>query len=108
LVDNLRPRGYKIKSCTQEHSFVPQLWKKFAGADVLIFLDVELLTIAQRQNRTRWPAHRLELQRQRLAHARAHCDFYLKTDTLSREEVADAVDAFLQTQAARSARQDGD
>ena len=42
LVSNLRPVGYNIKSCVQEHSLTPQLWKKFSRADILIFLDVDI------------------------------------------------------------------
>ena len=95
LVNNLRPRGYHIKSCVQEHSFVPDLWKRFSKADVLVFLDAELQTIAQRQDRSDWTQLRLDGQRQRLAHARVHCDLYLRTDLLTREQVAEAVASFL-------------
>ena len=97
LVDNLRPRGYEIRSCVQEHSFTPDLWKRFSKADVLVFLDAELPTIAARQRRSDWTQDRLDKQRHRLAHARAHCDFYLATDHLAREEVADQVEAFLRS-----------
>lgn len=95
LVANLRPQGYNIKVCAQEHSFVPDLWKKFSQADILIFLDAELPTIARRQNRTDWTQQRLDTQQHRLEHARAHCDLYLKTDTLTRESVAQVVKTFL-------------
>ena len=95
LVNNLRPRGYNIKSCVQEHSFTPQLWLKFSKAEILVFLDAELSTIARRQNRSDWTQSRLDGQRRRLTHARAHCDLYLSTDNLTREQVADAVVAFL-------------
>jgi guanylate kinase len=96
LISNLSPKGYNIRSCAQEHSFAPQLWKKYCKAQVLIFLDAELPTIAKRQNRTDWTQARLNEQRRRLAHARAHCDFYLTTDNLTRQQVAEAVDVFLQ------------
>jgi guanylate kinase len=95
LVSNLSPKGYNIRPCVQEHSFVPQLWREFCGAEVLIFLDAELSTIARRQNRMDWTQARLDEQRRRLAHARAHCDFYLRTDELTRCQVAEAVEAFL-------------
>lgn len=95
LVANLRPKGYRIKACGQEHSYVPDLWKRLSRADILIFLDAELPTIAQRQGRTDWTAERLAEQRQRLEHARAHCDLYLPTDTLTREQVAGQVETFL-------------
>jgi hypothetical protein len=62
---------------------------------VLVYLDARLETIARRQNRTDWTLQRLEAQRVRLEDARAHCDFYLRTDDLTREEVAKRVAAFL-------------
>ena len=104
LVSNLRPKGYRIKACVQEHSFTPDLWKRFSRAEILVFLDARLHTIARRQSRSDWTSARLDAQRQRLAHARAHCDLYLPTDELTREEVASAVEAFLQERQATSAR----
>jgi len=95
LVGNLSPRGYNIRSCAQEHSCAPQLWKRFSKAEILIFLDAELPTIARRQQRSGWTQARLDEQRLRLAHARAHCDLYLPTDDLSRTQVADRVEKFL-------------
>lgn len=96
LVGNLRPRGYKIKACAQEHSFIPQLWAKLAKADILIFLDAALPTIARRQKRDDWTQAALDEQHQRLAHAHARCDLYLSTDSLTREQVAEQVERFLQ------------
>ena len=95
LVANLRPRGYDVRSCVQEHSYMPDLWRRFSKADVLIFLDAGLPTIAQRQQRSDWTQARLDVQQQRLAHARDQCDLYLATDVLTREEVAQTVEAFL-------------
>jgi guanylate kinase len=95
LVNNLRPKGYEIKSCVQEHSFAHDLWKRFSKADILIFLDAQLSTIVRRQNRSDWTQARLDAQRERLAHAREHCDYYLETDDLSKTEVADAVEVYL-------------
>ena len=95
LVGNLCSSGYNIRACAQEHSYVPQLWKGFSKADILIFLDAELSTIAQRQNCAGWTQARLDKQRLRLAHARTHCDFCLQTDNLSREQVAERVEGFL-------------
>jgi guanylate kinase len=96
LVANLRPQGYDIRSCVQEHSYMPDLWRRFSKAEVLIFLDAQLETIAHRQKRSDWTQDRLDVQQRRLAHARAHCDFYLATDDLRREEVAERVRMFLQ------------
>jgi shikimate kinase len=96
LVNNLSPKGYNIRSCAQEHSFVPQLWQRYCRAQVLVYLDAELPTITERQQRTDWTQRRLDKQRRRLAHARAHCDLYLPTDDLTRQQVAESVEAFLQ------------
>lgn len=95
LVDHLRSKGYNIRSCAQEHSYVAQLWQQFSRADVLIFLDADSATIARRQRRPDQTQVRLDVQRRRLSHARSHCDFYLRTDDLTGRQVADAVEAFL-------------
>jgi deoxyadenosine/deoxycytidine kinase len=97
LVNNLSPLGYNIHSCAQEHSFAPKMWQR-SNPEWLIFLDAELETIAERQKRGDWTQARLNEQRKRLAHARSHCDLYLKTDDLTRKQVADAVVAFLRQQ----------
>jgi hypothetical protein len=95
LMGNLRPKGYMIRNCAQEHSHVAQLWRKYCRADVLIYLDAGLETIGRRQGRSDWTQARLDEQHRRLADARRHCDFYLYTDELSREQVADRVEMFL-------------
>ena len=95
LVNQLRPKGYNIRSCAQEHSYVPQLWRTFSRADVLIYLDADPITIARRQQRSDPTRLHLDAQRQRLSHARSHCDLYVPTDDLTRQEVADVVEAFL-------------
>lgn len=95
LVTNLRPKGYEIRSCVQEHSYMPDLWKRFSKADVLIYLDAQLPTVARRQQRGDWTQERLDVQRERLAHARDHCDLYLATDSLTSGEVAECVEEFL-------------
>ena len=108
LVSNLRRLGYNIHSCAQEHSGFVKLWKVRCRADVLIHLDAELETNARRQKRTDWTTARLDAQRRRLADAREHCDLYLRTDDLTREQVAMAVDAFLRKQGITSDKGLGD
>jgi len=95
LVQNLHPRGFPIRACAQEHSTAPQLWRRRSRPRVLIYLDAELETISARQNRRDWTQDRLDQQRQRLKNARLHCDLYLRTDDLSREQVAGTVSSFL-------------
>ena len=95
LVNNLRPKGYNIRSCGQEHSYVHDFWRRNCHSELLVFLDAEALTLLRRQNRAEWPPALLERQRQRLAHARKHCDLYLQTDRLTCAEVAQMVEQFL-------------
>lgn len=88
--------GFAVYPCAQEHSYVPDLWQRRNPADVLIFLDARADTVAQRRN-TREPVDGwVAEQRQRLAHARQHCDLYLPTDDLRPNEVASAALHFLQ------------
>jgi len=62
---------------------------------VLVYLDAGVETIGRRQGRSDWTQGRLDEQHRRLANARQHCDLYLCTDDLSREQVADKVELFL-------------
>jgi len=68
---------------------------RYCRADVLVYLDADLNTISRRQNRSDWTQTRLHEQHRRLADARLHCDFYLPTDELTRDQVAARVEAFL-------------
>jgi len=71
------------------------LWSKYCRAEVLVYLDAGLETIGRRQGRSDWTPERLDEQRRRLADARQHCDLYVCTDDLSREQVAAKVESFL-------------
>lgn len=96
LVKRLRQGGYNIRSVAQEHSYVPDMWRRVSPTDILVYLDANLDTIAQRCQ-INWGQKRLEALNHRLRHARAHADFYLPTDGLLPEEVARQVKAFLDT-----------
>ena len=96
LIRNLAPRGYRIKHIAQEHSYVPHMWQRVTNPDILIFLDVSF----EESNRRRpmpWTEADYAEQQRRLRHAREHADFYLLTDGLSAEEVAERVLNFLET-----------
>jgi shikimate kinase len=110
LVVRLQRKRYNIRSCAQEHSHVSRLWKRYCRADVLVYLDADLDTISRRQNRSDWTQARLDEQHRRLADARLHCDFYLRTDEWTRGQVAARVEGFLREHGLIPARegQDGD
>lgn len=95
LVRALREAGYNARHVAQEHSYVPDMWRRIARPDVLIYLDVTYETARQRRE-IYWGPERLEEEAERLAHAREHCDLYIATDDLTEEEVQTRVLAFLE------------
>jgi dienelactone hydrolase len=96
LARTLKERGYKARTCAQEHSYVAYLWQ-LSKPDVLIYLDASLPTI-RRRRRVRWPQSLLDEEHHRLSHAREHCDLYVHTDGLTPEDVASRVVNFLRNQ----------
>jgi hypothetical protein len=88
LAAGLRLLGYDACSAAQDHSCVPDMWQRINPPDLLIYLDVTLAE-ARRRGRTGvgWDQTYLDQQRQRLRHARAHCDLYLPTDGLAEDQV---------------------
>jgi guanylate kinase len=90
LVGRLRASGYNARSCAQDHSYVPDMWRRIARPDFMIYLDARLETIARRRA-IDWGQERLDQLNARLAHARAHCDLYLATDEMEAEEVVERV-----------------
>jgi cytidylate kinase len=94
LVERLRPLGYNIRAVSQEHSYVPDMWRRVAHTDILIYLDATLETIAKRRD-INWGQDRLDALNTRLRHARAHADLYLPTDDLTADTVAQKVVVFL-------------
>ena len=96
LAHVLAARGYEVRQPAQEHSYVPDMWQKLTKPDVLIFLDVDVAAAAQRRPNTYGGPKRVAEQNKRLAHARAHCDFYVDTSSLTPEGVQEQVLAFLE------------
>ena len=77
LVSGLRDAGYDAHQCSQEHSDIPDMWRKFCRSDVLIYLDATIETIAPATG-YRLGGERAWLHLQaRLADARAHCDLLM-------------------------------
>lgn len=63
------------------------MWRRLANPDVLIYLDVTMTCAADREGLdapSSWWADEREV---RLAHARAHCDLYIDTTSLTPDEV---------------------
>ncbi len=105
LRQRLRAAGFDAASCAQEHSYVPDLWRRLNPPDVLIFLDAQPPTVARRRQTSEPVEEWLADERVRLAHARTHCDLYLPTDDLTPDQVEAAALAFLDAIGAQRLRQ---
>ena len=94
LQNNLIRLGYDAHAIAQEHSGVQSMWQRITNPDVLIFLDASRATICARLN-VNWEQSYIDEQQRRLTHAREHADFFLITDPLTREQVAERAIDFL-------------
>ncbi len=95
LTDRLRAAGYNARQIAQEHSEIPDMWRRLHPPDVLIYLDAADETLLRRR-----PSETLAVvlpkQRRRLAHARSHADLIVVTDELTPDEVFRRVVRFLE------------
>jgi hypothetical protein len=95
LIANLRGlAGIELRHIAQEHSYVQAMWERISHPDWLIFLDVTYPVSLQRKN-LNWTPEEYAEQQRRLAHAREHAHYYLLTDDMTPQQVAEAVIAFL-------------
>jgi deoxyadenosine/deoxycytidine kinase len=95
LVNGLQAHGYRARQVSQEHSYVPDMWRRITMPDILIYLDASLETIRGRRRDDEWPEWLRGLQVERLSFARNHCDLKIMTDRLAPEEVLQNALAFL-------------
>lgn len=96
LQNNLIRLGYDAHAISQEHSGVQYMWQRITNPDVLIFLDASLATICERLQ-VNWEQSYIDEQQRRLNHAREHTHFFLATDMLTRDQVAEQVIEFLKS-----------
>ena len=96
LSQTLKSLGIDTRQPAQEHSYVPDMWRRVSRPDILIYLDVDYVNATRRRPHLGGGLPRLHVQQERLIHARQHCDFYLDTSALSPDEVQERVIAFLQ------------
>jgi hypothetical protein len=87
LARRLRADGYEVKEIRQEHSGVPDMWRRLTNPTVLIYLDVSLDVAAARERLARPSSWWVDERVLRLAHAREHCDLYIDTSSLTPDQV---------------------
>lgn len=99
LVAGLKHRGYLIRHIAQEHSYVPDMWKRITNPDLLVYLDVSYEnTIIRRK--LDWTFAEYSEQLRRLRHARQNANFYVDTNAMLLEDVIQSVDCFIQSRMA--------
>ena len=94
LILALRQRGISAKHIAQEHSYVPDMWKRLTNPDVLIYLDVSYPLTLKRRNLS-WSEEEYKEQLSRLEHAKVNASLYINTDNLTIDEVLDKALNFL-------------
>ncbi len=94
LAQRLRALGYDANVVSQEHSYVPTLWRQ-SSPDVLVYLDASLPVIRKRRH-IDWGEGYLAEEHARLADARGACHLYVKTDALNEDQVFRRVRRFLE------------
>jgi deoxyadenosine/deoxycytidine kinase len=101
VVSGLKSHGYQIRHIAQEHSYVPDMWRRLTNPDILIYLDVSYEnTIVRRK--LDWTYEEYSEQLYRLRHARQHADLYIDTNPLLLDDVLKSVELFIQTVASSS------
>jgi GTPase SAR1 family protein len=90
LIRGLKSRGYSPRHIAQEHSYVPDMWKRISSPDILIYLDVSYSVSMARRPLNLTEAE-FEGQIKRLSHARKEANIYLHTDNMSIDEVLTTV-----------------
>jgi deoxyadenosine/deoxycytidine kinase len=88
LVLNLSPRYSRVRAIAQEHSYVPDMWRRITNPDILIYLDASYAMTIQRRHLD-WTEEEYKIEIDRLAHARNHADIHIATDHLNLKEVAE-------------------
>jgi thymidylate kinase len=107
LIAGLKANDYSLehiawaKHIAQEHSYVPDMWKRLTNPDILIFLDVSYL-VSKKRRALDWSQKEFEEQLHRLRHARQNADFYINTDDLKPQEVLEQVLGFIVSVAGES------
>jgi hypothetical protein len=87
LITNLTRMGFTCRHIAQEHSYVPDMWKRLTNPDILIYLEVSYSVSIERKN-LNWTLEEYNEQIHRLRNARLGADVIINTDNLDSEHVA--------------------
>ncbi len=96
LIAGLEKEGFECRHIAQEHSYVPDMWKKITNPDLLIFLNASFEACTRRR-RLNWLEADYDEQLQRLADARRHASLIIETDALAPGEVFERAVIFIKS-----------
>jgi deoxyadenosine/deoxycytidine kinase len=94
LAAALQGEGFSVRHIAQEHSYVPDMWKRLTNPDLLIYLDVSYENTIRRRNLD-WTYAEYAEQLNRLRHARQYADLVLDTNPLNLDQVRLTVLSFI-------------
>jgi chloramphenicol 3-O-phosphotransferase len=94
LATGLKEAGYQVRHIAQEHSYVPDMWKRLTNPDILVYLDVSYENTIRRR-KLDWTYAEYNEQLHRLRHARQYADVLIDTNALTVQEVRAAVLLFI-------------
>lgn len=89
-----RRKDLDLKHIAQEHSYVPNMWKRLVNPDLLIFLDVTFQTATDRR-RLNWSELEFQEQLRRLSNALEMADLVIQTDALTPDQIAEQTSNFI-------------
>jgi len=90
LAQGLKALGFNARPIAQEHSFVPDMWKRITNPHILIFLQASHNVGAYRREMS-WTESEWQEQQRRLSNARENANLYLDTDLLDINGVLRAI-----------------
>jgi len=96
LIEGLEGQGFRCRHIAQEHSYVPNMWKRITNPDLLIYLNASFEVSTQRR-KLNWNEAEYQEQLRRLGHARQNADLIIDTDGLSPGEVLEQALGFIAT-----------
>lgn len=90
LIHQLSSLGYQCRHIAQEHSYVPDMWKRLTNPDILVFLDVSYEVTLQRK-KLNWTKEEFKIQLDRLRDAYGNADILIETDLLTPTQLVSQV-----------------
>lgn len=99
----LKGESFATRHIAQEHSYVPDMWKRLTNPDLLIYLDVSYENTIRRRSLD-WTYSEYAEQLHRLRHARQYADLVVDTNPLTLENVRLIVVEFVKSHSISSSQ----